>query len=67
MKEVVIDYTNWRGHRAERRIRPLDLRFGSSQWHLTDQWLLHALDVDKDEIREFAMRDIHSWRQVNEA
>jgi hypothetical protein len=43
---VLIDYTNWRNVRAMRRIHPLEIRFGSSEWHKTEQWLLRAVDMD---------------------
>lgn len=59
---VVIDYTNHRGERAERRIRPLEVKFKTTEWHPEPQWLLRAFDIDKQELREFAMKDIHSWR-----
>ncbi len=58
---VVIDYTNWRGERSKRRIHPVTLTFGSNEWHKDLQWLLTAYDVDKEAVREFAMKDIHSW------
>ena len=57
--DVVIDYTNYRGERAKRKIRPISIKFGSNQWHAEPQWLMDALDLDKNEVRTFAMRDIH--------
>lgn len=60
-EHVVIDYTNHRGERAPRTIRPIGLRFGSSDWRQKPQWLLAAVDVEKQEPREFAMAKIHTW------
>jgi predicted DNA-binding transcriptional regulator YafY len=60
---VVIDYTNWRGERAMRRIRPLRLVFENNEWHPDTQWLLEAVDLDKGEERTFAMSNIHSWEK----
>lgn len=60
---ATIDYTNWRGERALRVIRPLSIYWGSNQWHPEKQWLLDAI-VEKDgerDVRAFAMKDIHSW------
>ena len=45
-QDVVIDYTNWRGRRRDRRIRPVRVWFGSSDWHKEDQWLLEAVDLE---------------------
>ena len=58
---VMIDYVNWRGERTIRMIKPLSIRWGKTRWHPEAQYLLRALDCDKNEIREFAMKDIHSW------
>lgn len=61
MQEVVIDYTNWRGERSLRTIRPVKMFFGLNEFHPGEQWLLHAIDVEKNADRVFAMKDIHSW------
>lgn len=63
-QEVVIDYTNWRGERGERKIWPRRIRFEATEWHKGEQWLLEAIDVEKGELRLFAMKDIHSWSVV---
>jgi predicted DNA-binding transcriptional regulator YafY len=64
-QEVMIDYTNYRGERSVRRIRPLSIQFENSEWHPDTQWILHAVDVEKGKTREFAMRDIHSWEPIS--
>jgi predicted DNA-binding transcriptional regulator YafY len=61
---VIIDYTNHRGERALRSIRPIRIAWESSEWHPETQWILHALDTEKNELREFAMADVHSWNGV---
>ncbi len=64
-KEVVIDYTNWRGERGPRRIVPTGrMWFGSNEWHTEPQWLMEAIDVEKGAVRTFAVNDIHSWTPV---
>jgi predicted DNA-binding transcriptional regulator YafY len=60
---VIIDYTNWRGIRAQRRIRPLSISFENNEWHPETQWLLEAEDLDNlGDVRTFAMANIHSWK-----
>jgi hypothetical protein len=59
--DVTIDYTNHRGERALRRIKPLAITFERTTWHPEPQWLLWAQDIDKRVKRAFAMKDIHSW------
>jgi predicted DNA-binding transcriptional regulator YafY len=63
-KEVVIDYTNWRGERSKRRIRPHQIVFENNEWHPETQWLLEAADLEKGEMRTFALANIHSWQPV---
>lgn len=55
---LTFTYRNYRGEIALRRVQPLAIRFGSTEWHPEPQWLLRAFDLDKGEEREFAMRDI---------
>lgn len=61
---VVIDYTNYRGERSERRIIPISIKYEYNEWHPDKQWLLSAYDLDKGVLRFFAMADIHSWRSA---
>lgn len=60
-KTVKIIYTNWKNKTFERHIIPIEIRFGSTEWHSEDQWLLKAMDVDKNEERDFALKDIKEW------
>lgn len=59
---VVLDYTNWRGERRERQIRPLGLHFENNEWHPDTEWLVEAVDMKTGEIRTFALSKIHSWK-----
>lgn len=65
MFEVEIDYTNWRGERSVRKIIPEKMIFSSNEFHKDPQWLLVALDIEKNAQRTFAMQDIHSWKQLS--
>jgi predicted DNA-binding transcriptional regulator YafY len=62
--DVIIDYTNWKGERRERRIQPYSIDFCAEPMHPEPQWVLYAFDLEKKEYRSFAMKDIHSWRPV---
>src|SRR5690348_2279896 len=59
---VVIRYTNYRGETADRRIIPIRIRFGSTEWHPEEQWLLDAFDLDRGADRAFALKDVLQWR-----
>lgn len=58
---ITLLYTNWKGETATRRIVPIEVWFGHTQWHTEDQWLLKARDIEKDAERDFAMKDIKKW------
>lgn len=63
-KTVMIDYTNYRGERKQRQILPLRFYYGSTQHHIPQQYLCEAMDLEKGEVRTFALSNIHSWRQT---
>jgi hypothetical protein len=65
-EEVAFGYTNWRGENSERRVAPISIRYGTSDYHSQAGWLLFALDLDKNEHREFSMRDMH-WLKPADA
>lgn len=62
---VEIDYTNYRGERAPRTVLPIGIYFGATEQHPEEQWLMRAHAMDRGgAIRDFAMCDIHSWREI---
>lgn len=58
---VMIEYTNWRGEKSTRKIIPEKIYFGNTEWHPHPGWLLVAFDLEKGEMRHFALKDIHNW------
>lgn len=57
-RAITIDYVNHRGERANRRIVPEYLWWGTTEWHPREGWLLHAIDLDKELYRDFAWEGI---------
>ena len=55
---VAFDYTNYRGERATRRALLRDIYFGSTEYHPEDQWLVAGHDLDKNEDRIYAIKDM---------
>lgn len=51
-------YKNHKGEVGERRVLPSLFYFGSTQWHPVSQWLLRGFDLDRNQMREFAFKDI---------
>lgn len=64
-REVMIDYTNWRGERRVRRITPISVAWTNTEHHPKLQWLLLCMDWEHGgERRMFAMSGIHEWREA---
>lgn len=57
-KAVVFWYRNYKGEEGYRRVIPVSMRYGTSEWHTEPQWLLLADDTLNNKRREFAMRDM---------
>ena len=63
---VDILYQNHRGEVAWRRIVPVIMYYSTDlPWHPEIQHLLAALDLDRNEPRTFAMKDVLCWGREN--
>ena len=60
---VTFTYKNFRGETSKRVVRPISITHDYNKWH-GEQWLLRAMDLEKEEIREFAMKDIKDWKPI---
>ena len=60
-KIVKILYTNWKGVTSYRNIIPESIEFKATEWHPEEQWILNALDIKKNAMRGFALKDIKEW------
>ncbi len=58
-RKVRIIYRNWKGVVSERVIIPLEYQYKESEWHGDGKHhILRALDVEKEESRDFLLRDM---------
>lgn len=62
--KVKINYTNYKGVTKDRIIIPKEIIFEENEWHNEKQWILVAFDIEKDDYRNFALKDIHSWLPI---
>lgn len=53
-----VTYTNWKGNTSVRKIWPIKIFFGSTEYHTEPQWLVEATDLDKRQVRTFALKDM---------
>ncbi len=58
---IHVNYKNWRGEISIRKIIPLEVYFGSTEYHKEEQWLLRAWDVGKEDYRTYALKDVLEW------
>lgn len=54
-----VRYRNYRGEVSTRHIIPLGVWFGVSEFHASEgeQWFVKAYDIDKEDNRDFALKD----------
>lgn len=53
-----VRYTNYKGDTRIRFIVPYRIWFGTTEYHPEPQWLVCAVDMEKNEQRDFALRDM---------
>jgi hypothetical protein len=59
---VWVLYENHRLEVSWRYVTPLRLRYGVSEWHPGEQWLVDVHDHGKEVERTFALVKIHRWQ-----
>ena len=57
---TLFKYKNWKGKVSDRNIHgdSIKIYYGNVEWHDGSQWLMEAFDIDKNDIRHFALKDI---------
>ncbi|WP_182006262.1 hypothetical protein [Priestia aryabhattai] len=61
---IKFDYVNWRGEKGNRTARVNSVYYGLTEYHPEEQWLLEGLDLAKNEIRIFAMKDMSNVKYL---
>lgn len=51
-------YTNYQMETERRRARVKYFWYGSSRYHQGEQWFVNAFCLDREDYRDFAMRDM---------
>lgn len=62
LPEMEFDYKNYAGKKGSRRVKPLFIWYGTTEWHKEPGWLLRAFDFSRDAERDFAMKDMSNIR-----
>lgn len=60
-------YRNYRGEVSWRTITPMEIWYGTTEYHTQPQWFLKAQDHQKQAIRDFALADFlgDNWTEIN--
>jgi len=57
-KSIKVKYKNWNCEIGIRTIIPVSVYYGHTDYYKENQWLMDVFDVDKDDLRTYAMMDI---------
>lgn len=60
---TIINYTNWKDETEDRYIIPIRIYFGSTT-NYNEQWLLEAVDLEREVVKIFRMCNIHKWERA---
>jgi predicted DNA-binding transcriptional regulator YafY len=63
-KVVSFHYTNWEGRSEDRTVMPIQIYFGSNEYHKEPQWILLAMDAKRLVLRTFTLKDISPSNQA---
>jgi len=58
---VTFIYKNYKGVVASRKVKPIKIWYGTTQWYKEKQWLVWGYDYHKNDYRDFALKDIKNW------
>jgi predicted DNA-binding transcriptional regulator YafY len=60
---IEFDYVNWKGKKGHRIVEVLGFVYGTTEFHKEEQWLLRGFDMDKDDFRVFALKDMSNVKK----
>lgn len=65
--EIHFTYRNYRGEVGRRRVRAHDIHvsFGATHYHPEPQIIFRAFDLDKEAVREFALKDMDFRSEID--
>lgn len=58
---VALDYTNHEGVRGVRRVKPLLIDYGTTDWHPEPGFLMPCWDMDRGAYRIYSLGGFHAW------
>ncbi|MEJ1517722.1 hypothetical protein R3O67_31580 [Bacillus cereus] len=57
---IEFDYINWKGEKGKRKALVRSVVWGSNEWHKEQQFLLRAIDMEKNDVRYFSLKDMEN-------
>ena len=61
---IEFDYTNYRNISSRRKVNVLGIRWGVSKYYSTPQWLVNCFDLEKEEKREFSLKEMKNIQEI---
>jgi len=62
--KVKFKYKNYKSEVRQRIVIPIKIEYTSTEYHPDNQWILVGYDIEKADIRHFAMKDISDWQPL---
>ena len=62
---IRFSYVNYRMEKSEREAIVLAIFYGTTEYHPDKQWFIRAHDLEKEAMREFAMKDMTNVQVVS--
>lgn len=63
--KIEFDYINWEGVKGHRKTEIEGLYYGSTVHHKEEQWLLKGFDLDKQDYRIYALKDMKNVKMLD--
>jgi hypothetical protein len=63
--QIEFTYKNWKDIIEVRKAEVDSFYFGTTQWHKEPQFFLLANDLEKKQMRQFALKDISDLKVIN--
>jgi hypothetical protein len=62
--DVTFHYTNWRNETSERSAKILGIYLGCNEYHKEEQWILVGVDLEKIQVRHYALKDMKNIKLI---
>ena len=59
---LYMGYVNFKGKDGYMNLKPLEVVYAGTEWNSNEQWLLRALNTDRNIIKDYPLKDVLWWK-----